>query len=82
MLDGEMLFKLILRKLKECQQNAGIHVLAGRCRDHAEYRHSLGKLQGMKDCEDLVKDAYKEIIGELNIKEYREITYEKEPESY
>jgi hypothetical protein len=82
MLDGERLFEIFLRKMRIYQQETGEHVLAGRCRDHAEYRHSLGRLKAVKDCEDLAKEAYKELIGELDIKRYREITHEKEPESY
>jgi hypothetical protein len=78
----EKFIENFLMRSRTAQQQNTEHLLAGRCKDYAEYKHSIGKLKGFIEADDLVRSLYKDMINHVEIKHYREISRAKEPESY
>jgi hypothetical protein len=72
-----------LMKSRIAQQTDVEHLLAGRCKDYADYKQAIGRIQGFKKAEDLVRSLYSLMIEHVDIK-HKEIQHgtEAEPESY
>lgn len=78
----EKFIENFLIKSRVHQQEIGEHVLAGRCKEHTDYRHAIGRLKGFKEADDLVRSLYKAMVDRVDFSHYREISNGSEPESY
>jgi len=68
-----------LMKSRILQQEWAAHVLEGRCKEHSDYKHSLGKLKGLKEADSLARSLYISMMDRI---EYREKSDVSEPERY
>lgn len=71
-----------LSRINAIQQESAGHLLAGRCRDYADYKFAIGKLKGLKDAEEAIETLYKEMISHEEVKPRKVISYDREPQSY
>lgn len=78
----EKFIENFLMKSRISQQEIGEHVLAGRCKEYADYKHSIGRLKGFKEADGLVRSLYKAMVDRVDFSHYREISNDSEPESY
>lgn len=68
-------------KSRISQQAIGENILAGRCKEYADYKHSVGRLKGFKESEDLVRALYKAMVNRVEFGHYKEISNGSESES-
>ena len=64
----------LLAKIRETQVSYAERLTSGTFKNFEEYRHYVGKLEGMKEAEDIVKTVYDNIVNASRAETQGEIT--------
>ena len=49
----------LLRQIRERQVVVAERLTSGTCKDYEEYKQQIGKLQGLKEAEELILEIYR-----------------------
>jgi len=67
----------LLLRIRERQKVCSDRLLSGSCQTFEEYRGSIGKLQGLKEAEEVIRKLYKETY-EIVVFENQELNQDAE----
>ena len=54
-----MLYERLLKQLKQHKEELEALILKGRLEDYASYRHITGKLSGLNDAIEILRETFK-----------------------
>lgn len=81
-----MLEKFIENYLMKSRISQQVYIdrvlLAGSIKDMCEYKYVIGKLNGLREADDLIRCLYKAMVDRVDFRENKEISIEDESESY